>query len=163
MLNNRPPPPSRYLDTYFTRRSLRNAKTLGVAPTVWYNDAGGWTFGLRGRTDYLDRFDLNEAWLAVSSGWGTDSGRVNPDLRLVLRNPVRLRATGVTQRLGLRWGEGRAGADLAVEKTFRHSLADRVERAAGLSLAWVTVTAPVYVDTTQYDDAGTVELTATGG
>jgi hypothetical protein len=162
MLNNRPPPTSRYLDTYFTRHSRRNGKTLGVAPTAWYNDAGGWTFGLRARTDYLDRFDLNEAWLGVSSGWGADSGRVNPDLRLVLKNPVRLRATGVTQQLGLRWGEGRAGADIAFEKTFRRSLADRGERALGLSLAWVTVTAPVYVDSSQYDDAGTVELTASG-
>ena len=162
MLNNHPPPASKYLDTYFTRRSLRNGKTLGVAPTAWYNDAGGWTFGLRARTDYLDRFDLNEAWIALSSGWGADTGRVDPDLRLVVRNPVGLRATGVSQQVGLRWGEGRAGADIAVEKTFRRSLADRVERAAGLSLAWVTVTAPVYVDTTQYDDAGTVELTASG-
>jgi hypothetical protein len=162
MLNNHPPPTSRYLDAYFTRRTRRNGKTLGVAPTAWYNDAGGWTFGLRARTDYLDRFDLNEAWLALSSGWGADTGRVNPDLRLVVRNPVGLRATGFTQQVGLRWGEGRAGADVAFEKTFRRSLADRGERAVGLSLAWVTVTAPVYVDTTQYDDAGTVELTAAG-
>ncbi|MFI5210100.1 MAG: M1 family aminopeptidase, partial [Gemmatimonadales bacterium] len=106
MLNNHPPPASRYLDTYFTRRSLRSRKTLGVAPTAWYNDAGGWTFGLRARTDYLDRFDLNEAWLAVSSGLGVDTGKVNPDLRLVVRNPVGLRATGVSQQVGLRWGEG---------------------------------------------------------
>ncbi|MFI5210490.1 MAG: hypothetical protein ACHQ2E_08600, partial [Gemmatimonadales bacterium] len=55
-----------------------------------------------------------------------------------------------------------AGADIAVEKTFRRSLADQGERAVGISVAWVTVTAPVYVDTTQYDDAGTVELTASG-
>jgi len=162
MLNNHPPPTSRYIDSYFTRRSLRNGKTLGVAPTVWYNDAGGWTFGLRARTDYLDRFDLNEAWLALSSGWGVDTGTVNPDLRLVVRNPIRLRATGISQQIGVRWGEGRAGADIAVEKSLRRSLGDRGERAVGLSLAWVTVTAPVYVDTTQYDDAGTVELTATG-
>lgn len=162
MLNNRPPSPSKYLDTYFSRRSLRNSRTLGVAPTAWYNDAGGWTFGLRARTDYLDRFDLNEAWLALSSGWGGDSGRVDPDLRLVVRNPVGLRATGVSQQVGLRWGEGRAGADIAVEKTFRRSLAEQGDRTIGLSVAWITVTSPAYVDTTQYDDAGTVELTATG-
>lgn len=162
MLNNHPPPTSRYLDSYFTRHSRRNGKTLGVAPTAWYNDAGGWTFGLRGRTDYLDRFDLNEAWLALSSGWGADTGRVNPDLRLVVRNPVGLRSAGISEQIGLRWGEGRAGADVAVEKSLRRSLADHGERVIGLSLAWVTVTAPVYVDTTQYDDAGTVELTATG-
>jgi len=162
MLNNHPPPVSKYLDSYFTRHSRRNGRTLGVAPTAWYNDAGGWTFGLRARTDYLDRFNLNEAWLALSSGWGADTGRVNPDLRLLVRNPVGLRATGITQRIGVRWGEGRAGADVAIEKSLRRSLADPVERAVGLSLAWVTVTAPVYVDTTLYDDAGTVELTASG-
>jgi len=162
MLNNRPPPTSRYLDSYFTRHSRRNGKTLGMAPTVWYNDAGGWTFGLRARTDYLDRFDLNEAWLALSSGWGADTGRVNPDLRLVLRNPVRLRATGVTEQFGLRWGEGRAGADVAFERSLRRSLADRSLRVIGLSLAWVTVTSPVYTDTSQYDNAGTIELTASG-
>ena len=138
-------------------------KTLGVAPTVWYNDAGGWTFGLRARTDYLDRFDLNEAWLAVSSGWGTDSGQGQS------RSPAGGAESGPPPRDGRHpAGSASAGGKAGPAPTsqsrrrFRRSLADHVERAVGLSLAWVTVTAPVYVDTTQYDDAGTVELTATG-
>ena len=45
---------------------------MGIAPEVWYNDAGGVTVGLRSRTDYLGRFDQNILSITGGTGWGAD-------------------------------------------------------------------------------------------
>ena len=51
---------------------------------------------------------------------------------------------------------------MGVEKSLRRSLADSGVRAVGLSLEWLTVRSPGYVDPGFYSDAGTVELTGSG-
>jgi len=172
MLNNRRslsnsllPPSEKYLGGYFGTRSERDVLTMGVAPTAWYNQEGGWTLGLKARTDYLGRFDLDEAYLNMSTGWSADPqpGSVDVNASIRLSNPTWLRAPGVTEWVGASWVEGRAGAGVGVEKSFRRSLADSAVRIAGLSLEWLTVRSPAYVDAGYYDDAGTVELTGRGG
>ncbi len=171
MLNNRRrfgggllPPMEMYLGGYFGRRSRRDALTLGVAPTAWYNQEGGWTLGLRGRTDYLGRFDLDEAYLTMSTGWSADPapGRVDVNASVRLSNPTWLRHPGLTEWIGGAWVEGRAAAGIGIEKSLQRSLADSAVRTVGLSLEWLTVRTPAYVDPAYYDDASTVELTGTG-
>lgn len=155
-------PTSIYLDPYFTRRTSRSQLTIGVAPTAWYNDAGGWTLGLRLREDYLDRFNQHEAWLSVATGWGAPDGRFDANAQLRLRNPTWLRAPLWSQTVAVGYVEGRLAADIGVERRFRRSLSDATLRAVGLSLAWVTVTAPRYLDAGFWDDASHAELTLTG-
>ncbi len=142
-----------YLDTWFTRRTRRDRLTIGWAPLAWYTDAGGWTLGVRQRTDYLGRFDLDELWLTVGTGAGADGARHDVDARLVLRNPTWLRAPGLTERLDLGRVEGRAFAALAVERAGAHA-------AGTLWVSWMRTTAMAYLDTARWDDAGTVELAA---
>ena len=151
-----------YLDAFFSRHTARDRLTMGWAPTAWYNDAGGWTFGTRIREDYLGRFELNEAWVSLSSGWGTEGFRTDLNGRLRIRNPVGLRARGWSQELGLAWEEGRAAVELGLARRFRTRVTDHTVRSLGAEIQWITVTDPAYVDGGYYDDAGTLELTITG-
>jgi hypothetical protein len=155
-------PADDYLDTYFSRRSSRAGLTRGWAPTVWYNDAGGWTFGVRVREDYFGRFELNEIWGSLSSGAGASGSRVDVNGRLRLANPVWLRAAGWSQRLGLALTEGRGEADLEVTRHFRHPVADSTRREVSLGVQWLSVTQPAYLDPRVFDDAGTLELRLAG-
>jgi hypothetical protein len=155
-------PTDSYLDTYFSRRSARDRLTVGWAPVAWYNDAAGWTLGGRVRQDYLGRFELNEAWLSVGTGWGPQADRTNLNGRLALRNPVGLRMTGWSQDFGAAWEEGRAETRVGVVRRFRARAADSTVRMLGASLSWLTVTSPVYLDDRSWDDAGTVELMVSG-
>ena len=61
-----------YFHRYFSTRSRRDRMTVGVQPTVWYNDAGGVTLGVRRRDDYFGRFEQNATWISRSTGWGSD-------------------------------------------------------------------------------------------
>ncbi len=155
-------PRDTYFDTYFSRHTARDRLTMGWAPTAWYNDAGGWTFGTRIREDYLGRFELNEAWVSLSSGWGTEGSRTDLNGRLRIRNPVGLRARGWSQELGLAWEEGRAAVELEMVRRFRTRVTDQTVRTLGASLQWIAVTDSAYLDGGYYDDAGTLELTVTG-
>ena len=151
-----------YLDTWFTRHTARDRLTLGWAPTVWYNDAGGWTFGARIREDYLGRFELNQLSASLSSGWGVEEDRIRLDGNLRLRNPLALRAPGWSEELGVAREEGRAAASVAVARRFRNGVSDSTLRTLGLAVRWVSVTDPVYLDPGYYEDAGTLELILSG-
>jgi hypothetical protein len=155
-------PTDSYLDTYFARRSARNRLTLGWAPTAWYNDAGGWTFGGRLRQDYMGRFELNEAWASVSTGAGTAGGRTDFHGVVLLRNPVWLRARGWSQELTLARAEGRTAAGVEVARRFRGGLSDSTVRSLAIGLNWLSVTEPAYLSPRFYDDAGTAEAGLTG-
>lgn len=155
-------PRDMYFDDYFSRHTARDRLTMGWAPTAWYNDAGGWTFGTRIREDYLGRFELNEAWVSLSSGWGIEGSRTDLNGRLRIRNPVGLRARGWSQELGLAWEEGRAAVELGLARRLRTRVTNRTTRSVAAEIQWISVTDPVYVDGGYYDDAGTLELTFTG-
>jgi hypothetical protein len=152
-------PQDHYLDTYFSRRTRRDRLTVGWAPLAWYNDAGGWTFGMRSRDDYLGRYELHSVAVTQSTGLGTTDGRTDFDVRVTLRNPTALRSPQLGQRLDFAWSEGRVAAAARVDKDLRRSVSDPHERTVGLSVAWLSTRAPAYLDPGYYDDAGTVELT----
>jgi hypothetical protein len=155
--------PDVYLHRYFRTRVRRDGPTVGLAPVAWYNDAGGVTLGLRSRTDYLGRFEQNVAMVTASTGWGVDDDVRDVDFWFRLRNPVLLRAPNVSQTLDVYNVEGRFGATAALERTRRDHLSFGPERTAGVALQWVQPDDFRYLDRGYYDDAGTVELTLTGG
>ena len=148
-------PVSDYLDPYFARPSRRDRLARGWAPVGWYDDAGGWTAGLRLRENYLDRFDLDELWATYATGWGASGRERDFDGRLVIRNPTWLRSPGVGERLELARVEGRVVAALGLEKEWGR-------RGAGLTLSWVGATTSAYLDPARWERAATLELTATG-
>jgi hypothetical protein len=176
MLNNRhrlgfslstvtayPPGTEVYFHPYFGTRSRRDRMTVGLHPTVWYNDAGGVTLGIRARDDYLGRFEQGVALLSRSTGWGTDDGVGHLDFLLRARNPVFLRGPGASQTLDLFRIEGRYGITARMDWTRREHLTFGPTWSRGISLQWVALDDLRYLDRGFYDDVSTVELQVSGG
>ena len=155
-----------YFHPYLATRSERDRLTVGIHPTVWYNDAGGLTLGLRTRDDYLGRYEQNVTLVARGTGWANEAGEEDvekTDLYLRVRNPVWLRADNLSQTFeGFRL-EGRHGARVAVDWTRRSHLNFGATRTFGARLDWVRVEDPAYLDPGFYERGGTVELALTPG
>ena len=152
-----------YFHPYFSTRSRRDRMTVGFHPTLWYNDAGGVTLGVRSREDYLGRFEQNEALLTVGTGWGADDEAPSADFFWRLGNPVFLRSPNTSQTLELFDVEGRYGATLGFELRRQKHLGRGALWSHGLTLQWVHPHDLRYLDRLYYDDAGTVELAMANG
>jgi hypothetical protein len=152
-----------YFHRYFSTRSRRDRRTLGLQPTIWYNDAGGVTLGLRGREDYLGRFEQNQTLISVGTGWGADNGPEDLDFFFRLRNPVLLRAANTSQTLDAFKIEGRYGLVAGLDWARREHLTFGPEWQRGLRLTWVAADDLRYLDPGLYDDVGIVELQLAGG
>jgi hypothetical protein len=148
----------RYFHPYFSTRSRRDRLTAGWHPTVWYNDAGGVTVGLRSLTDYLGRFEQNQTLLSVARGWASDEGVEDIDFFVRRRNPLALRAPNVSQTLDGFNVEGRYGITAEAEWTRRAHLSFGPTWSRSATLQWVAVDDVRYLDPGLYDDVGTVEL-----
>lgn len=148
-----------YLDTWIREPVRRDARAVGFSPTAWFNDFGGFTFGFRTRENYLGRFEQNQTWLNYSTGWGhsdSASGK-HLDLMVRFRNPVWLRAPGLTTTFEGYLVEGRVGARAALDQRWRRHLTYGPTWTAGASLQWVGTRKYGYLDPAEYDNAGTVE------
>ena len=95
-----------YFHPYFSTRSRRDRLTLGWQPTLWYNDAGGVTLGVRSRSDYLGRFEQNVALVSVATGWESDVDVQDVDFFFRTKNPVKLRAPEHVPDAGYLQGRG---------------------------------------------------------
>ncbi|MGH7509402.1 MAG: M1 family aminopeptidase [Gemmatimonadales bacterium] len=159
------PPPGTdvYFHPYFSTRSRRDRRTLGLQPTLWYNDAGGLTLGARSREDYLGRFEQNSHLLSVATGWGIDDGIKEVDFSIRLRNPVFLRSPNTSQTLEAFKAEGRYGLAATVEWSRREHLTFGPTWHRGLGLTWVATDDMRYVDPGYYDEVGVVELQVANG
>ena len=146
-----------YIHPYFATRSRRDRLTVGVQPTVWYNDAGGVTLGIRSRDDYLRRFEQNVAWITRSTGWGSDDEAHDLDFFFRARNPVYLRAPNLSQTVDAYNIEGRYGAALDVERVRRTHLGFGPTWTHSVSLRWVATDDARYLDPGLYDNVGTAE------
>ena len=148
----------RYFHPYFSTRSRRDRITVGWQPTVWYNDAGGVTLGLRTLTDYLGRFEQNQTLVSASTKWGTDDGVEDTDFFFRTRNPVALRAPNLSQTLDVFNVEGRYGAAASMQWSRRAHLGSGPVHSGGVTLQWVATDDVRYLDPGLYDSVGTVEL-----
>lgn len=175
MLNNRkrvgalarallpPPATDLYFHRYFSTRTRRDRMTVGLQPTVWYNETGGVTLGARSRSDYLGRFEQNQALVSVATGWGVDTGVREVDFFFRLRNPVSLRAANIWHTLDAFKVEGRYGLAAGLEWNRREHLTFGPTWQRGAGLRWVATDDVRYLDPGLYDDVGIVELELTGG
>ncbi|MGH7534560.1 MAG: hypothetical protein ACREMG_03140, partial [Gemmatimonadales bacterium] len=152
-----------YFHRYFSTRSRRERLTLGLHPTIWYNDAGGITLGVRAREDYLGRYPQNVTLVSQSVGWGVDGGVTETNTFMRLRNPVRLRSPNVSQTLDVFHVEGRYGLTATVERSRREHLTFGPTWSGGLTLQWLHPDDVRFLDPGYYDDVGTVELAAAWG
>jgi hypothetical protein len=147
-----------YFHPYFSTRSRRDRLTAGLQPTVWYNDAGGVTVGIRSLTDYMGRYEQNQTLVNVSSGWGADDGIEDTDFFIQRRNPIALRGPNQFQTFDAYKIEGRYGARVSFERARRAHLTFGPLRTQEVSLQWVAVDDLRYLDPGYYDDVGIVEL-----
>ncbi|MBA3659631.1 MAG: M1 family metallopeptidase, partial [Gemmatimonadales bacterium] len=146
-----------YFHPYFSTRSRRDGLTLGLHPTLWYNDAGGITIGARSRDDYFGRFEQNATWVSQSTGWGTDDKVKDTDFRTRLRNPVWLRAPNTIQTLDVFNQEGRYGLRATVERSRKAHLSFGPTWTSSAALEWVAVDDTRYLQPGLYDDVSTIE------
>ncbi|MGH7524499.1 MAG: M1 family metallopeptidase [Gemmatimonadales bacterium] len=151
-------PTHAYLDTWFSPQVRRDELTLGIMPTVWYNDAGGTTIGFRTHANYLGQFDEN----TTSVSCGTRNFDVHHSDRscgfsISLGNPTWWRIPYVSERLTAFRQEGRAGAGLSVERSRAEHLGFGPTHTIGVSLKWLATYDLNYLPARLWDDGGTAE------
>lgn len=148
-------------DTFVRTHAARDRRVLHVAPTVWYNDAGGVTVGLRGRSNYLRQFDRATLWLTrgVSGDHPTTLQRARiADVYFSFENPAWLRSPGARQSLEAWMVEGRTGVRLSLEREHRASFAAPDRRIAGVTVQGMVARNREFLDPALWEDAGTAEL-----
>jgi len=148
-----------------TTPAARDRLVVNWLPLAWFNDAGGLTLGFQSRSNYLGRFDLNQAqitWPTGSwAGWGTSAGgRWRPDYYVSLGNPTASRAPRRQTELASWSVEGRTGERLAVSRDLSPHFQGPVEAQVGTALTLMTVTDARYLDRRRWDDVNTFELTS---
>jgi hypothetical protein len=154
-----------YLDTYFSPQASRDRLTIGLMPTLWYNDVGGVTLGLHTRDDYLGMFEQN----AVSEFCGVRHfGSASGDLdtcgfSVTLGNPTWWRIPNVSEKLNVFRYEGRAGASVEMERVKSAHSGFGPTYTVGGSLQWLATYDLSYLPTTLWDDGGSAEASAWWG
>jgi len=143
----------------------RDRLVVNWLPLAWYDDAGGLTLGLQSRSNYLGRFELNQAQLTWPTGVtiGRDTlarGRWRPDYYVSLRNPASGRAPRRETEAASWSVEGRTGERLAASVDLSPRYQGPVEARAGTALTLMTVTDARYLDRGRWADTNTAELTA---
>ncbi len=152
-----------YLDTYLSEPVHRDRRAFGIAPTIWYNDAGGITLGFRTRSNYFGRYDEGVGYSSWSTGWANQASRrdvKDSDFFTRMKNPTWLRSPGMSQTLDMYNVEGRFGAKLALEWQRRDHLGYGPTRRRGVSVTWLQPDDFRYLDRGYYDDVGTAEVGA---
>jgi hypothetical protein len=151
-------PTHNYLDTWFTPDVRRDALTVGIMPTVWYNDVGGATIGVRTHSDYLGQFEENTS----SVFCGLRNFDIHHDnnscgFSVSLGNPVWWRIPDVSQQLTAFRYEGRAGAGLRIERSHATHLGFGPTHTLGASVNWLATYDLSYLPPTLWDNGGSVE------
>jgi hypothetical protein len=151
-------PTHNYLDTWFTPQVRRDAWTVGIMPTVWYNDVGGATIGIRTHSDYLGQFEQNTS----SVFCGVRNFDIHHDsnscgFSISLGNPVWWRIPNVSQQLTAFRYEGRAGAGVRIERSRAAHLGFGPTHTMGVSVKWLATYDMSYLPATLWDNGGSVE------
>ena len=134
----------------------RDRRVFGVMPLNWSNDEGGVTLALRGRGNYLGRYDKTLTLLS----FGLDAP--GPDNRggvyLRFANPVGHLMPRTESNFAVWAVEGRAGVAFSVDRSLRRHPTFGADAHAGFDALWMATTDVGFVDTRLWEDAGTVEV-----
>ena len=138
-----------------TRETARRDRLVRAwLPVAWSNSFGGFTLGLRERSNYLGRYDRGLLLASLATGAGATNrfsfyGRwANPIGHLAPRTETSVSAWSA---------EGRAGAKLSVDRSLREHLDFGADPHVGFDALWMATTELGYLDRGLWDDAGTVE------
>jgi len=148
-----------------TTPAVRDRKVVNWLPLAWYDDAGGVTLGFQSRSNYMGRFELNEAQVTWPTGaWGSGDtlarGRWRPDYYVSLRNPVLGRAPRRETEAASWSVEGRTGERVAASLDRSPRFLGPVELQVGTALTLMAVTDARYLDRSRWDDVNTLEITS---
>ncbi len=149
-----------HLDRVFSTRIHRDRTSDAILPAFWYNDAGGAMVGVRSRSNYFGRFDKRTGELSVATRRCCSADDKPVGWHFRLENPAWLYAPRVTTRFEAHRLEGRQGAAVSVEKQKKGHRGFGPTTSGGLSLRWLATYDTEYLDPALYENAGTVELTA---
>ena len=149
-----------HLDRVFSQPVRRDGLTLALLPTLWYNDEGGLTLGLRGRSDYLGRFEQNSASLSLETRRLADGESRPGGAFFRWRNPVQWYRPRVSQQLEAYWVEGRAGLAASGERDLSRRRTGGTRRAIGAEARWLVTTDSDYLEPALWDAGGTVEASS---
>ncbi len=143
-----------YLDTFFSTPVYRDRVAAGVAPVVWYTQAGGVMVGVQFRSNYLGRFNQ------VTSRYGLATKGGASQMYFQLKNPTWAYRPGLSTSFESYHLEGRYGGAVAAERRKKGHLGFGPTTSQGASLRWLVTDDVSYLDRALYDNAGTVEGTA---
>ena len=123
-------------------------------PTVWSNDFGGVTVGLRQRGNYFGSYDRSVLLGSVATrGGATDRAGVYLRISNPLGEPgPHLRRTFVAWDV-----EGRAGAALDIDRSLRRHLSFGPDPHIGFDAVWMATTNRRYLDGRLWENGGTIE------
>ena len=145
-----------------TQPARRDRLVVNWLPLAWYDAAGGLTLGFQSLTNYLGRYELNQAQLTWPTGLGAFGdtgarGRWRPDYYVSARNPVAARSPRTETEVASWSVEGRTGGRLAASMDLSPHYQGALERRAGVSLTLMAVTDARYLDRRRWADTGTAE------
>ena len=150
-------PMQRYFDTWFSSQASRDHLAVGIMPTLWYNDAGGVTLGIRTRTNYLGRFNTNSTSESCGLRHFGDKGSDTCGFSISLGNPTWWRIPNVSQRISAFRYEGRAGASVSMQRAKADHIGFGPTKTFGASVQWVATYDLAYLPSTLWDDGGSAE------
>ena len=127
-----------YFHPYFSTRSRRDRLTVGLQPTVWYNDAGGCTLGLRSRERLLRTVRAEPGLDQREHRLGRGQRRARLGLLVFrVRNPVSLRRPTCPRRSTSSTSRGVTARTASCEWARRAHLTLRSDLDPSLELQWV--------------------------
>jgi len=157
MLNNRERGRRRVewrLDDPTRETARRDRMVRALLPVAWSNDFGGVTLALRGRDNYLGRFQKTFTLVSVGLGAGATQ-RVGGYLRFA--NPVSHPMPRTESSVAAWQVEGRSGVAVGVDRSLRRHVNFGPDPHAGFDAVWMATTDLGYLDRALWDDAGTIE------
>ena len=135
--------------------SRRDRVVTALLPLAWSNDHGGFTGAIRGRSNYLGRYEQS---VGVYS-YAFDSGATHREgYYFRFGNPVRHALPRTETGVSGWYVEGRAGAAVHVDRSLRRHLTFGADPHAGFDAIWMAANDTGYVDRRLWENAGTVEV-----
>ncbi|HMG18691.1 MAG TPA: M1 family metallopeptidase, partial [Gemmatimonadales bacterium] len=139
-----------------TREVVRRDRTvLVVLPVAWSNDQGGVTIAVRGRGNYLGRY--NQTFALVSLGIDAPGPDNRGGVYARFANPVGHLMPRTESSVALWAVEGRAGLAFSVDRSLRRHPTFGADAHTGFDALWMATTDLGYLDRNQWEDAGTIE------
>jgi len=139
-----------------TREVARRDRTVfAVLPAVWSNDEGGVTIALRGRGNYLGRYNKTLALLSLGVDAPGPDNRGGAYVRFA--NPVAQLMPRTESNFACWAVEGRAGVAFSADRSLRRHPTFGADTHAGFDALWMATTDLGFVDTRMWEDAGTIE------